>query len=164
MEIVKGHELTGDLVMVGRQGLPQNRQMRIAIALLQIAQHLIIGAVFLDDEHHMFDLGADRRHARFRLGAGGGAGKADVAGHLQGGGGKGCGRRVGELQEPGFFELEDILVGRPARIAFAAIAGKRWRAALRVGAGRALAVDHEQPRPAKTCRNGARIPARRHQP
>ena len=56
--------------------------------------------------------------------------------------------RVGqrEIEQAGLFELEDILIGRAAGVGLAAIDGELGRAALRIGAGRALAVDDEDMR------------------
>ena len=47
--IVQQHELAGQLVLVRRDPFAKDAQLRIAIPLRHVAQHLIVGAVFFDD-------------------------------------------------------------------------------------------------------------------
>ena len=56
--------------------------MRISVANLEIAKHLIVGAVLFDDEHDMFHAGAYLRHSRVRGGAFRGTGQTDIGGDL----------------------------------------------------------------------------------
>ena len=55
IEVVEQHELLGQPVLVRRHVFAEHHQRRIAVALLHVAQHLIVGAVLLDDEDHVLD-------------------------------------------------------------------------------------------------------------
>ena len=55
VEIVQQHELAGEPVQVGRDALREQAQLRIAVALRQVAQDLVVGAVLLDDVEAVFD-------------------------------------------------------------------------------------------------------------
>ena len=55
--IVEGHKLAGDGVLVGSYAFTKNSDRRIAITRLEIAKHLVVGAVFLDDVEDVFDRG-----------------------------------------------------------------------------------------------------------
>ena len=138
--------------------------MRIAVADLQVAQHLVVGAVFLDDEDDVADTRPDRRHVRLGGRAGGGPGEADIVGDLKRRRGQRLVVRQREFQHPRFFQLVDILVRRAAGIGLTTIDGELRRAALRVGARRALAVDDEHALAIGRRRHRAGIPAGRHQP
>ena len=63
VEVVEQDELLGQRVLVRRDVAAEQRQARIAVALLQIAEHLIVGAVLFHDEEHVLDRRAcaDRR-------------------------------------------------------------------------------------------------------
>ena len=39
--------------MIGRYGLSEENQVGNAVALLQVAQHLVVSAILLDDVDHM---------------------------------------------------------------------------------------------------------------
>ena len=47
--VVEQHELAGQLVLVGRDALAEDAEGRVAVALFHVAQHLVVGAVLLDD-------------------------------------------------------------------------------------------------------------------
>ena len=53
VEVVQQHELAGQLVVVGRDLLGEEAQVRVAIALLHVAEDLVVGAVLLDDVDDM---------------------------------------------------------------------------------------------------------------
>ena len=55
VEVVEQHELLGERVLVRRDVAAEERQARIAVALLQIAEHLIVGAVLFHDEEDVLD-------------------------------------------------------------------------------------------------------------
>ena len=40
--------------MIGRHGASEQAEIGIAVALLHVAQHLIVGTIFLDDIHDVF--------------------------------------------------------------------------------------------------------------
>ncbi len=48
--------------MIRRKRLRQNRQRGVAIAFFQIAQHLVVRAILLDDVDHVLNLAAERVH------------------------------------------------------------------------------------------------------
>ena len=60
-EGVEIDELAGERVLVGGHGAGEHGQPRIAVADLEIAQHLIVGAVLLDDVDHVADVAARRK-------------------------------------------------------------------------------------------------------
>ena len=65
IEVVEQHEVIGDLVMIGRDVLAEEHQRRVAIALLDIAENLVVGAVFLHDVDDVLDgrgIGGTRGH------------------------------------------------------------------------------------------------------
>ena len=49
IKIIQQHKLTRQLVVVGRGPLGKQAELRIAIALRKIAQHLIVSSVLFDD-------------------------------------------------------------------------------------------------------------------
>ena len=55
IEIIEQHEFTGQLVMVGSDLLAEQNQRWIAVALADVAQHLIVCSVFLDDVNDVLD-------------------------------------------------------------------------------------------------------------
>ena len=55
VKVVEQHPLIGDGVMIRRDVLSEDRKPRIAVALLHIAEHLIVGAILLDDVDHVLD-------------------------------------------------------------------------------------------------------------
>ncbi len=78
VQVVEQHVLAGDLVLVGRDGLPVHDQVGIAVAggfaagIPEVAQDLVVSAVLLDDVKDILDragladLGGDHRIARQR--------------------------------------------------------------------------------------------------
>ena len=80
VEIVKLDEITGQFVVVGRYIFGKQAERRVAITLRQISQHLIVGAVFLDDVNTVTnrtlptDPGGDRIVGRAGWGSAGPAG------------------------------------------------------------------------------------------
>src|SRR4051794_28036712 len=57
IEVVKKDELPGQGVVVGGNLLAKQQQVRIAVALLDVAKDLIVGAILLDDVHHVLEDG-----------------------------------------------------------------------------------------------------------
>ena len=55
IEVVEQHELVDQLVMVGRHLLAEDAQIGVAVAPLHVAEHLVVGAVLLDDVQHVLD-------------------------------------------------------------------------------------------------------------
>ena len=61
IEVVQQHVVAGQLVVVGRDVLAVHDECRIAVArraalgILEIAEHLVVGAVLLDDVEHVLD-------------------------------------------------------------------------------------------------------------
>ena len=55
IQVVEQHELLGQRVLVRRDVAAEERQARVAVALLQVAEHLIVGAVLFHDEEHVLD-------------------------------------------------------------------------------------------------------------
>src|SRR5208337_4049718 len=66
VEIVQKSELFREKMMVGRDWSRKLHAVRIAIALRQITEYLIVGTIFLLDEDHVFDVVAQERHHRIR--------------------------------------------------------------------------------------------------
>src|SRR6266576_601613 len=64
VEIVKIYEIGCDGVLVGRDGLRELRQCRIAVTYWQVAQHLIIGTVLSNNVDHMLDVLPQEPHGR----------------------------------------------------------------------------------------------------
>ena len=75
VEVVEQHELAGQGVMVGRDRLGEQAEVRVAVAFGHVAEDLVVGAVLLDDvddildRRRVADLGGNRV-ARRRGGAG----------------------------------------------------------------------------------------------
>src|SRR5260370_37573683 len=68
--IIEQHEIPNHFVLVWRESLTKDAQRSIAIALFQIAKHLIVGAVLLDNINNMFEharLADTLRHRPGRL-------------------------------------------------------------------------------------------------
>ena len=135
--------------------------MRVAVADVEVTEHLIVGPVLLDDEKDMLHPGADLSQGRIGRGPSAGAGQSDVAGDLK------CGRnqpaRAGqrEIQKSRFLHLEDVLIGCAASVRLAAVDGKRGGTASWIGSRRALAVGNEDP--AGTRGDCAWVPSGRNQ-
>ena len=55
MEVIEEHELTSQLVVIRRDGIAQDGQLRLSLAALEIAEHLIVGAVLFDHIDHVLD-------------------------------------------------------------------------------------------------------------
>ena len=55
VEVVQQHILAGQLVMVGRHLFTKHHQAGVAIPFLDVAKHLVVGAVLLDDVNHVAD-------------------------------------------------------------------------------------------------------------
>ena len=75
IEVVEQHILLGQCVMIGRNKCRVNAKVRIAVALWQIAKHLVIGFVFLEDVEDVLKHG--------RLAHSGGNGHGCLAGAEQ---------------------------------------------------------------------------------
>ena len=67
VEIVEHAELQGELVLVGRDVGAVHGERAVAVADFQVAEDLIVGAIFFDDVDHVLDGG--RRAGNF-IGAG----------------------------------------------------------------------------------------------
>ena len=67
IEIVQEHELPGQGVMIGRDPLGKNAKRRIAVALADIAEDLVVGPVFLDDIDAMLDRAGLADFGRYRI-------------------------------------------------------------------------------------------------
>jgi hypothetical protein len=61
IKVVEQHELARQLVMVGTGIFLKKTQRRIAFALAEVTQHLIVGAILFDDIEHMLDGGGNTR-------------------------------------------------------------------------------------------------------
>ena len=67
VEVVEQHELARDRVGVRRDVLAEEREVRVAVALRQVAEHLVVGAVLADhvedvlDRRRLADPARDRR-------------------------------------------------------------------------------------------------------
>ena len=55
VEVVEQHEFARQLVMIGRDVLAEQHQRGIAVAFLHVAEHLIVGAILLDDVDDVLD-------------------------------------------------------------------------------------------------------------
>ena len=64
VEVVEQHELLGDGVVVGRDLAAEQAQARVAVALGDIAEDLVVGAVLLDDVDDVLDGRAGAHLAR----------------------------------------------------------------------------------------------------
>ena len=62
VEVVERDELVGQRVKIRRGLLREFGQRRVAVALAQVAKHLIVGAVFLDDVDDVLDVVAQSGH------------------------------------------------------------------------------------------------------
>ncbi len=67
VEVVEQDELANERVRIGRHVLAEQRQVRIAVALGNVAEHLVVGAILADDVEDVLDgrwitdLARDRR-------------------------------------------------------------------------------------------------------
>ncbi len=82
IEVIERDEVARQVVLIRRERLAKLSQSRIAVADLQVAQDLVVGPVFLDDEDHVLDALPHSRHDRGVVGAHG-VGEAVVRGHLR---------------------------------------------------------------------------------
>src|ERR1035438_1569243 len=57
VEIIEQDEFARQFVEVGGGVFPEEDQRRVAVALSHVAQHLVVGAVFLNDVDDVFDVG-----------------------------------------------------------------------------------------------------------
>ena len=55
IEVVQKHELVDEFVAIGRHLAAEDAQIGIAFAALDVAKHLIVRTVFLDDVQHVLD-------------------------------------------------------------------------------------------------------------
>lgn len=55
VEVIEQDEVAGELVMVGSDAFGEETELRIAVALREVAEDLVVGAVFLDDIEAVFD-------------------------------------------------------------------------------------------------------------
>ncbi len=69
VKIVQRHKAARQFVVIGRDGFGQGSQGRISVAALQVAEHLVVAAVFLDDVDHVVNLAAQELHHLLVLGA-----------------------------------------------------------------------------------------------
>ena len=158
-EVVEGHEPLRQRMVVGRDRTGKKRQLRIAIGVRQVAQHLIIGAVFLHDVDHVADVRLQEGHGLevrgIRLGH-----EAVVLGHLAGELTQCRRRRRGQGQKARLFKLPHIGVR-----AGAGLLGDRRVAAAGadIGARVALTVDHIDLLAVRAHGHRRRIPAGRDQ-
>ena len=53
--VVEEHELAGERVLVGRDLGAEDAEFGPAVALGHVAEHLVVGAVFLDHVDHVLD-------------------------------------------------------------------------------------------------------------
>ena len=66
VKVVEEHELSGQSVVVRRDGLGEQADVGFAVAFFHVAEYLVVGAVFLDDvddildRRRVADLGGDR--------------------------------------------------------------------------------------------------------
>src|SRR6478672_4103826 len=130
-------------MMVGRERLAKDREMRIAIADIQVTEHLVVGAVLLDDENDVLHSLAEFGHAGLGSRAFRATRQTYVLRDLQSGRSE---RTLGgqrKLEKARLLQLIDILVRCAAGFGLAAIDGQLGWAALQVRAGRAFAVDDE---------------------
>ena len=67
VEIVQEHELPGQGVMIGRDALRKDAKVRIAVALADVAEYLVVGPVFLDDIDAMLDRAGLADFGRYRI-------------------------------------------------------------------------------------------------
>ena len=67
VEVIEEHKFACQLVMVGADVFLEETERRIALALSDIAQHLIVAAIFFDDIEHMLDGGGNTGWNRVEL-------------------------------------------------------------------------------------------------
>ncbi len=64
IEVVQEHKFARELMMVRRDAFGEETQTGSAVALWQVAQHLIVGPVLLDDVNAIFDRAGFARRSR----------------------------------------------------------------------------------------------------
>ncbi len=147
--------------MVGRDRLREQRQLRVAVAGLEVAQHLVVGPVLLDDVDDVLHPPAHRRHHRLgriglRPGRHHGVGPDAGSQPRQSRAG---GRR--QRQQRACLLLQDVLAARPAPGPALGRRLQRVAAAARVRPRQPLEIGHRQA--AAGDRDGVGIPAGRDQ-
>ena len=152
VEVVERDEVRGERMQVGRRGLRELGERRVAVALREVAEHLIVGAVLLDDVDDVLDVlpQAWRRAARRRsLGAGA---EQAVGDRVRGERGELRGVGTGRMRKPAFSSCRMYWLSsvQPA-IAGVDVAGVR--------SGDALAVDHVEHPAVVADADRVRVPA-----
>jgi hypothetical protein len=66
VEVVEEDEFPGQGVGVGGDLFPEQAEARVAVALLEVAQDLVVGAVLPDHVEHVLDGGRIAHPARHR--------------------------------------------------------------------------------------------------
>ena len=95
IEVIEQDEVAGEFVMIRRDAFGEETEFGIAVALRQVAEDLVVGAVFLDDIEAVFDrAGGTDAGGDGIVGAGGGG---DEVVFFQWGAAVGEGSVVGEL-------------------------------------------------------------------
>ena len=56
IKVIEQHELAGQGVMVRRDRVGEEAQVRVAVAFLDVAEDLVVGAVLFDDVEYVLDL------------------------------------------------------------------------------------------------------------
>ena len=147
-EVVQVDESLRERVEVGRDHLRELRDARVAVAALDVAEDLVVGAVLFHDVDHVMDAVVQRLH-HLVLGRGGRTDEAVVVGDDVG--------QARQLARVGRRQREEARLGELPDVAVARAVLQRSRAAgregvarrgpgavARIGAGVALAVDHVQ--------------------
>ena len=55
VEVIQQHVFLGQRVMIGRDVAAVHHELGIAVALADVAEHLVVGAVLLDDQKDVLD-------------------------------------------------------------------------------------------------------------
>src|ERR1019366_1225549 len=71
VEIVEQDEFARQFVQVGGDVFPEEDQRGVAVALFHVAQHLVVGAVFLDDVDDVLNVGERAGLIQFLVAVGG---------------------------------------------------------------------------------------------
>ena len=86
VKVIQQHEFFDELVMIRRHLATEDAQAWIAFAFLDIAKHLVVGAIFFDDVQHMLEhrrLAVPLRHRpRLDVGRGGASALIDSVSRL----------------------------------------------------------------------------------
>ncbi len=110
---------------------------RVAVADFEVAEHLVVGAVLLDDVDHVLDVLVQKGHG---LGLGGGFGAKEIVVRDHAGGERAelCSCGHGNGLEAGLGQLPGVLVGGVGRRLYS---GRGVGRVLGVGTGVAFAID-----------------------